>query len=744
MKKLGVLAIFVLLGLGIYFNSFKNGYHYDDGHHIVNNPFIRTTDNIPLFFTRPYTFSIRPGLHSHYRPLVMASYSLNYYLGNLHPMGFHIVNLGLHVGSAFLLFLIMQAMVGSFFIPFAAGLLFLTTPYNSEVINYISARSTVMCAFFYLLSFYFWIKYRSQKTSYLYLASFLAFTLAMLTKEIAITLPAMLWLYDVYSSERRTLLNWLNWRAYLPYLPFAFIGIIAGFILRLLFFKGFLTLKATTDMGVHFVTEAKVLAKYFYTMAIPVRLSVEHQIQGTVNIYFFLSLLFVSGLIALAILLWKGRDPLWRKSSFFIAWFFVALLPTTVVPLFQAYQENRGYLAIAGVMGLAAIGMDKLIKNIPLTERGQDVLKYSLIGALAILYAFGAVQRNQVWLNDYTLWSDVLLKNPASMQAHVGLGNYYGTLGQWDRAEAEYRAHLEIAPEDSNGLTNLAILYLRKGETTKAEELFKKSLDTNPYQITANYQMAKILQARGELPAASTHLLQILSVSPDNLAVAALLIDLYDRMGRLDEAYGRIRVAEREDPDNPAVKRALGLVYMKRDQWDAAARSYEEVLKYIPDDPKTLLDLGYVYSKLGLTELAEAKFKEALSKNPTDPLVYQALGIIYQKQGRYDDALKLYQLLLQKNPKSFRAYNNLGLIYFAKKENKKAIEAFQKALEQTPSYHMARVNLARVYEEDGKKDLARQEYQKVLKSISPEGPEGDDTSLYTTAKKRLAALQHER
>src|SRR4030067_1761181 len=137
-KKAGFLIIFILLGLGLYFNSLQNGFHYDDQHHIVRNVYIQSPGNIPLFFTEHRMFSALSGVFLHYRPLVMTSYALNYYFVKLDPAGYHLVNLAFHIGSAYLLFLvvghIMRGMKGQLFSSLTAGLIFLTTPFNSEVV----------------------------------------------------------------------------------------------------------------------------------------------------------------------------------------------------------------------------------------------------------------------------------------------------------------------------------------------------------------------------------------------------------------------------------------------------------------------------------------------------------------------------------------------------------------------------------------------------------------------------------
>src|SRR3990170_1655169 len=108
-----VFVFFALVGAGIYYNALQNDFHYDDHHHITLNPNIKNPANIPLFFTDPKMFSFLPGRFLHYRPVVLVSYAVNYYLGRLNPAGYHMVNLIFHVGSAFLLFLIVNAMLGA-------------------------------------------------------------------------------------------------------------------------------------------------------------------------------------------------------------------------------------------------------------------------------------------------------------------------------------------------------------------------------------------------------------------------------------------------------------------------------------------------------------------------------------------------------------------------------------------------------------------------------------------------------
>src|SRR3989304_7949826 len=107
-----ILCLFAGIGILVYINSFSNLFQYDDQVTVEYNREIRTLRNIPYFFAKPklLTAIILPQEAGHYRPLVITSYAINYALGGLSPVGYHLVNLAFHVGSAFLVFLIVRAM----------------------------------------------------------------------------------------------------------------------------------------------------------------------------------------------------------------------------------------------------------------------------------------------------------------------------------------------------------------------------------------------------------------------------------------------------------------------------------------------------------------------------------------------------------------------------------------------------------------------------------------------------------
>lgn len=478
-----VFLLFVIAGSLIYWNCLSNPFIYDDEMYVVNNLNIRTLDNFSLFFKKASTLTGKGYPGGHYRPLVVLSYAINYAVGGLNTFGYHVVNLVFHIGAAFLVFLIMKAMfnnseqvadktancslfTANHMAALSAGLIFLLHPFNTETVNYITARSTVLSGFFYLLAFWCWVKFREHRAKSkeqgaidtqpltlnpqrYYIASLLAFIAGMLSKEVLVTLPIMLWLYDLYfinipqSSIRNPQLNnstlrnplFLNWRTFVPYIPFLLIVAVPYVLLRIFYF-GRIVPNFQRDIFTQIFTVIPVLVKHWQMFLIPVPLTLVHFEE--INKTFWSFQVIHSALIllisaAIAILLSLIRYRPWRVVSFFLLWFFIVIMPVTIFPLNAIFQENRGYVAIVSFAVLAGVIVGELWKT------GIRKVAVGLLVLITLAYASGVVQRNRVWRDNVTLWSDAAQKAPDIPITHISLGSAYRKAGKYDQAIAAYR-----------------------------------------------------------------------------------------------------------------------------------------------------------------------------------------------------------------------------------------------------------------------------------------------------------------
>ena len=576
--KWKIFLLIAIISTAVYFNSFHNSFHFDDQHFIVENTYIRDIRNIPSFFFSPNYLSFEKAFTSHYRPLLVTSYAINYELGGLQPAGYHVVNLLFHVGSAFLVYLILDAMLltarhpelvsGSlwFIIPIATALIFAVHPFNSEVVNYITARSSVMCSFFYLMSFYFWIRFRSQKGSYFYIISLLAFILAMLTKEIAITLPLMLFLYDFYFLRG-------SLRRYLAYLPYVLLVIVPYLAYRIVVYGHIVG--GTRPYMQNMLTQTTVLLKYIQLMFFPVGLTIDHDIKsadtilnGTVIVAILLLLLVIA---ATYVLFRLGRE--WRVVSFFILWFFITLLPTTVIPLNAILQENRGYLGGIVTAVIAGVVISKLKRKI----------LFPALVVLVMMFSFFTVQRNSVWSNDLSLWNDAVVKSPLSARAHDNLGLAWMGIKKYDLALDEFNKTLDINPQYYLAYYNAGVIYQLQGDLERAKWAYEESLKISPGYFRSYYNAGIVYKKMGALDKAIASYEKAIALDPRHPFV-------YNNLGVILIDKGELKKAEavfiRAIGINPRYEKAyynLGNVYFRAKEYGKAAEAYRAAVRIRPD-----------------------------------------------------------------------------------------------------------------------------------------------------------------
>ncbi|OGW41846.1 MAG: hypothetical protein A2132_05720 [Nitrospirae bacterium RBG_16_43_11] len=598
MRRWNLISMFIIAGLIaiVYLNALDNGFHYDDEHYIQNNQFLERWENVPAMFTTTRFYSDDQLFTGHYRPLVYVTYAVNKILGGNNPVGYHVINLAFHIGSAMLLYLIIRAMLGggvsNFYIALAAALIFAVHPFNSEVVNYITARSSVMSGFFYLLAFYFWVRFRSKITSYFYIASLLAFLLGMLSKEVVITLPVILWLYDLYffhpyRTSRSALRTLFNWRTYIPYLPFILSVLVPYFLIRKIKYGVFAIPVLNRDIYINLLTETRVLVKYIIMLISPVGQSVYHDIDVSTSIMdwrVLLSLALLAIIGVMTFILARSNRHEWRIISFSSLWFFVTLLPTTLFPLNDIFQENRGYLAAVSFAVVVALIMGWFIRKSGLA--GMSVSTPAIVSLclalLLIVYSITTFNRNKVWQDEYTLWSDVLVKYPDAYKPYHALGLFYMDRGENDRALEYFQRALRIYPAMYQAYNRIGIIYGEKGDTITAIAMFKKTIELRPDFHRAYYNLGTTYYLNNDIEPAIANYMKALELSP-----------------YYTEPY-----------------MALAEIYLRRKDTDRAKEMYEKVTQIKPSEASAYYRLGLIYEAEGKKALSVDYYKTALKTDP--------------------------------------------------------------------------------------------------------------------------------
>ncbi|HXG42968.1 MAG TPA: glycosyltransferase family 39 protein [Dehalococcoidia bacterium] len=182
--------------------------------------FVRIFHDRPLAdFPRLFVDDWSGGLWGHpldeIRPIIGLSYRLDSFLWGLDPTGYHFTNMAFHAVAAVLVFLIArEAAGGSGLLGLLAGLLFAVAPAHVEAVSWIAARVDVISVTFYLASFYLFLLFRRRGSPWWGGLSFVAYALALFSKEISVTLPFLLVAYDLLCHRPLTA------RTLLSHLPF--------------------------------------------------------------------------------------------------------------------------------------------------------------------------------------------------------------------------------------------------------------------------------------------------------------------------------------------------------------------------------------------------------------------------------------------------------------------------------------------------------------------------------------------
>ena len=480
-KRYTALAVTILIVLGcvVYSNTFSSSLHFDDIPYILNNSSLGNIGNLR-------------GIWDYFptRFIVFLTLAVNYSFGKLNVFGYHVVNLGIHLGSAILvwwltlLIFLTPALKETKLSPYArqialfVGMLFVVHPVQTESVTYISQRSASLVGFLYFLSLCLYFKSRlahdGQKATVVswifYSASLIAGLMSQFTKENAVTLPLMILACEFFFFRDD---KGMRWRYALPFLI-----MLPVIPVTLVFTKPptFEEAQRVLPMPHHYSlwTQARVLVTYIRLLFLPFNQNLDYDYpvyESLMQLPVLMSFAFLGFILAAAVRLFRQH----RFISFGIIWFFIVLLPESgALPLGDAIFEHRIYLALAG-FGFAVAGALFSVREERLRE-----LVYPSLATVILLFAILSFQRNKIWKDEVTLWSDVIAKSEHKARGYNNRGSAYLDMGMLDEALADFNQVLEINPRGVETYSNRGLIYYRKGDFSRAMEDYNKALEIDP------------------------------------------------------------------------------------------------------------------------------------------------------------------------------------------------------------------------------------------------------------------------
>lgn len=452
-----IIVLFFVLGFVIYGNVMGGKFLLDDSVHVVANDYVKNFGHIKEIFSQDSLAGAGFRL-GWYRPVLLLSYALDYSLWGLNSIGYHAVNIILHVISAVLLFFITLKLFKKIGIAFISGLIFLIHPVQTEAVSYISGRADLLLVLFLLISFFYFINLANSsgtknKIEFL-LLSVGGFILALLSKETAVVFPALLALYYfVLKDSGRRLSSGL-------FLLLPYIGVAAIYQVLRMTVLNFNNSYAAFghDLFNRTVMFLKTLPIYWQKIIWPTNLRYHYETRLPIE-QFDWQIIF-SVLIIIGFLILLGFRGTHRKLILFgFGWFFIGMGPVSgiLVPINFILGERWLYFSAIGFFVVAAILIHGLTNRCQ--HKGWRMTIITLFIAYGAFFAVIGIKRNAVWQDGFTFAKQVLVYTPQEPKLHGLLANEYVKRGQDKEALEEFKTAISLDPQEPTYVYNLGVLY---------------------------------------------------------------------------------------------------------------------------------------------------------------------------------------------------------------------------------------------------------------------------------------------
>jgi len=523
-----------------YGNTLDNAFVHDDRVEILGNPSIRDLSQLPNLLSSPaWAFSSTADQRvgsNYYRPLQYVTYALLYCLSGPSPWVFHLWKLILHAGVCLLFYVLVARAWQKPALGLASALLYAVHPANTEAVSWISGITDVMCALFFLMSFWFYVEFCKSNSLTRLVALHFCFFAGLLSKETMVTFIPVLIAYDFLTRRRRPALSHCL-KVYIPlvvafavYLGFR-IQAIGGFTepaqIRYAFLNPF-------QMGLN---QLDLLAGYFGTFFFPARLNAYRFFDpilslGDTRVAMSAGLLLA--VMALGAFVYRHTSKEHQALLLLgFTWFVFALSP---VLLFlkqigeNVMAERYLYLPSLGLTLTLCISVEPL-KHV----LGRRWMSSSFATLLALL-AFQTFRRNQVWQDEITFYEATSRASPRAAGIFNNLGAALLDRGRSEEATRAFEQSASIQPTPAT-LRNLGRVYAGSMRLEDAVRVYEQAAGLFPSDGEIYAGLGEICLFQRDYAKASANFEKALNALPNNLRISLNLADTYLLENRYQEAY---------------------------------------------------------------------------------------------------------------------------------------------------------------------------------------------------------------
>ncbi len=772
-----IVLPFIVLGFLIYSNTFDAPFHYDD---------LRVVSELS------FEEMVKKCAAGGSRFICHLTFLLNYWMGGTDVLGYHIINILIHIGTAYFVFIflfqilsvsnskstpasnqytdgVLPPLTDPIFWPaLFGGILFLVHPLATQAVTYIAQRYTSLVGFFYIGSLAFFVSARTKfkederffKKSHLirYLCSFIMAVLAMRTKEMAITLPATMLLTEYYFIQSDLKL---------PAASRGESSTVRNFVISLIrsltpTASGSESLRlgeqsAGNALALQFRAAGKRILYLLPLLSTGLIIPVSDMIgvetislesvaalqdytwgAGINRKEYLLTQFKIIPSIYLKLFVWPigqniDHDYVVSKTLFDLPTM-ASFLTLCVILGIGLWLFKRSKLVSFGILWffVTISPTSSIVPNIEfVTEHRAYISLMGLAFAAAGLPAWKTRWKHYFWV-----FVPILL---------LLSGLTYARNKVWQTDVSLWKDAVKKSPKRARPYNNLGVALADDGKNKEAIARYSEAIRINPGYPDAHYNLAIALVDEGKNKEAIAHYSKAIRINPNFANAHYNLGNALVNLGSLKDAIRHYSEALRIDPSYAEAHYNLGIVLTEQGKINEAIRHYSEALRINPSYVEAHYNLGNALIKLESPKEAIRHYSEAIRINPDHVDAHYNLGLALANEGKNKEAIAHYSEAIRIKPDYTAAHYNLGNALINLGSLKDAIRHYSEVLRIKPDFAEAHYNLGNALIKLGSINEAIRHYSEALR-IQPDYVEalnniGNALAMQGNLKEAISHLQ---
>jgi protein O-mannosyl-transferase len=575
-------------------------------------------------------------------PLTWMTLGFDYVIWGMDPVGYHLTSLVLHALGALVFYFVLLRLLreaGDSRLPdptalrlgaLLGALIFSVHPLRVESVAWVTERRDVLSGLFCLLTVLAYLRAWDTRDGERlggkwYLASLGLFACALLSKSMAITLPIVLVLLDIYPLRRLRLSSPDGLRAIARSLlvekaPFAVLS-LACVAVTLVAARNNDAMSSLHDVSLldRVFLSVHSLAFYLWKTVAPVNLAIMYELPERLDrtAWPFMAAWVLVIAITAACLVFRHR-----LIALVIVWLAYLVMLAPVSGLVQVGRQMAAdrytYLPCLSWAVLCAAGFAWAWRKTAGPSGESTRARSLLTGASAlIVLALAALTWKQVevWHDTETLWTHAAAASPSG-RAHENLGEVFQDRGQLTEAGAHFEKLVRIRPRYGPGHLYLGAVRAQQGRPDEAVREYEEAARLMPTSAVPHYNMGLALVAQNRTAEAIGHYREAVKLVPSYAVAHNNLGMALAEQGRLDEGVEHVREALKLDPESPGTYSNLGLLLARQGRAAEALRQLGKAVELDPGNAGIRNNLGVMLVRVGRYDDAVIQFREALTIDP--------------------------------------------------------------------------------------------------------------------------------